>query len=440
MRFGTTILLMISAVSAGGCALPAGTADRSPTPSRWAVAVAIARSAKPGDAVARAAADVRKQMGDQPVRAVMFLECYDVASEAAGASAAIQAAFPRAEVIGCSVAGVAIADASVTDGGLAIVAIGGDSVRFSSAYAPATFDSAQSAGAWLSRQLGSGPGQAAMIAFVTPGTLRQATWDANDLLAALAKDRPGGSVVCGGGAAPRPVARVHHAGKTFANGAVVLQLAGPIAWRTGSGHELLRVGPVFQPRQITGRTISLLAGDAPLPAATAVTRWLNAQDRHDGKIGRFVGETIVPLNFELAAGDTIDLPVRVAESDRLVLMRPGPAAARAYALDQAVADATLFPAMAEGLPLALLALPAGPDNAYLADLPAVQRAMFRSPGRPAAVAFFSPAQFAPPDSEQARTSQFSNHLLTVVQLARRPGSPAPTTQPTSRPTLRSRGE
>jgi hypothetical protein len=448
-----TLLILLLAAVAGGCNWPGlaltteqtgeGLADR-PASARWTVATAFARAEQPAIAAARAVEVVRRRMGTVAPGAVIFFECFDDADSGAKVSATIQAAWPTAEVIGCSAAGVATPDGFGSQNAVGLAAIGGDGLTFSSAYAPPAVRSAQEAGRFLSAQLGqtkNASGQTFLFVLADPATAEQESWDPADLVARLMRDRPAdGTLVLGGLASPRgrdSATRIHHAGRSFAAGVAALQIAGPLTWQTAATHEMLRVGPVLHPKQIAGRIVGeLVSPDGTLPAQTLVSRWLIAQDRLDGQIGRFIGELPVPLGFKFAADSAVELASSVQAEDRLILLRPAPAESRMISLRQAAAQVPSNWAGVDGPPIRFLALPCGAASGYTTDLPAV-RDVLSSPQSPAAsIAFMGPGQFAPVPDGRKLTCQFSNHLLGVVELARKVGGIAtsqPMTQPSSRP-------
>ena len=411
-----------------------------PASSRWTVATAIQHADQPAIAAAQAIELIRRRMGTVAPGAVVFFECFDDTDSGAKVSATIQSAWPGAEVIGCSAAGVATPDGFASEHAVGLAAIGGDGLTFSSAYGPPSIRSAQAAGSWLSRQLGQATGQTFLFVLGDPATMQQASWDPADLVARLMRDRPAeGTLALGGLAGPRGpnnATRIHHAGRSFAAGVAVLQISGPLTWQTAANHELLRVGPVLHPKQIAGRVVGeLVSPQGAAPAQTTISRWLIAQDRIDGQIGRFVGELPVPLGFQFAADLAVELSSSVQPDDRLILLRPAPAQSRMIALRQAAAQVPSNWASADGPPIRFLALPCGVAGSYAADLPAVRDILANPQSPVASIAFMVPGQFVPVSDGRRLTCQFSNHLLGLVHLTRKAGGPPsqPLTQPATMP-------
>ncbi|MDD4889141.1 MAG: FIST N-terminal domain-containing protein [Phycisphaerae bacterium] len=392
-----------------------------PGSARWSVATGFARGQTSAAATSQAAENARRQLGGVPAKAVVFFECFGGEENPRAMAAIVQSAFPQADVVGCSAAGVATREGAASDRGVAVLAIGGTGCRFGSAFAPGTFASADAAGKFLAKQLPAPDAETALLVLAAPATVQRDNWDANRLLAAVA-GRGGSTIVFGGLASQRGrYARLYHAGRAFPDGVVVLQITGLLDWEDRSAHEMLRVGPIWRPKQIRDRSFgSMVAGKEELAAEAAANRCLIAQDRLDPHIGRLAGDTELPIAFEVEAGQMLKLASWPREDDRFVFLRPASAAARMDVMTRVVDTSPLPAGVTDGPAATVFCLPAGPHDGFADEVAAWGAELARLPhSHPAPIAFLGPGQFVPITIDDARSCQFASHTFTAVQFAKR---------------------
>ncbi len=417
-------------LAGGGCV---GGGDLSRAPTGMLSATALARSVDPADAALDAARAARGRLGEQvPVRVVLFFECFNDVDATEQVAASIASVFPDATLVGCSVDGVATAEASTDDRGIAVVALGGDVGRVTSAYLPETTESAEQAGRLLNEQLGTPPDSSLLLLLVDERTARQFKWDPNDLLDGILANRRGRTLVVGGLAAARgdyDIARIYHNQAGYTDGLVALQISGPIGWTFDSGAELLQVGGVYRTRSVQDYILKEVAqsgGGGVQTAGDLVRQFLIAQELSDGHIGRLLGDRYVPLHFAMAAGGGLRLPTKLDENERIVVLQSGTAVGRSRVLGAALENAaTGLWRGVDGVPVTLAVLPSGPNAAFGAELAEV-RSRLRGQGlaHPVPVAILSPGQFAALRGEGGRiVHQYVDHTTVVTQFARQvPGA------------------
>lgn len=439
-RAALIVLILLALTLQSGC-------DRS-TPTLvsggWVTATSMVRMEDPADAALEAAKIAHGRLGERtPARAVIFFECFDDVGASEAVTGSIRSIFPDALIVGCSSAGVATADGGTGDRAVAMLVLGGEAGRLTTAYMPETTESAEQAGQLLNRDLGPSAGPTAVILLVDPRTVQQFNWDPNDLLTGVLAGRSGQTVVFGGLAAGRgkhDISRIYHQERGYTDGVVALQISGPIDWAFDVQQELLQVGGVYRARNVHDYTVGELAetgGGGVKPAQEVIKGFLIAQDLPDGHVARLVGNRNVPLGFSLAPQGAIRLPTRIGPDERLVVMQPGTRIGRARVLASTLQTARLGMGL-DGMPLSLTILPPGANNAYLDELERVHTELQKAArSHPSALAFMSKGLFVPlPDEAGRIVHHYVEHSTATLQVAKPAGvqihapmdtGPAPTT-------------